>query len=250
MEREDSRKITLDPQKELTSTVTISGKKYLVLTEDYGSEKSFIITQVYLGGKIVSTKKTDYKDILNAPEPEKKIIELMKDQHEKTLKMLSEEEMGEKALADYLDEINDKVKRKYYKSALALLESGFEHYPNNPFLLSYYGYLEAVLNKNNKKGIETCLGALRMLKGTIPDGLELFYPVLYLNLGKTYLAAGYKKAAIDSFYKGLTCDHENKDLMEEIKKLVTRKNPVVGFLPRSHPLNRYLGKLRHKLKST
>ncbi len=88
--------------------------------------------------------------------------------------MLSEEEIGEKALADYLDEIKNKVKRKYYKSALALLESAFEHYPNNPFLLSYYGYLEAVLNKNNKKGIETCLGALRMLKGDIPDRIRAF----------------------------------------------------------------------------
>jgi tetratricopeptide (TPR) repeat protein len=250
MEKEDSRKITPDPQKELTTTAVIDGKKYLVLTEDYGSEKNLIITQVYLGGKIVSTKKTDYKNILTIPEPEKKIMELMQDQHEKAIKMLSAEEVEEKALADYLDEIQNKMKRKYYKSALALLENAFEQYPNNPFLLSYYGYLEAVLNKDNKRGIETCLGALRMLKGDIPDRLELFYPVLFLNLGKTYLAAGYKKAAIDTFYKGLTCDHENKDLLEEIKKLVTRKNPVVNFLPRSHPVNKYLGKLRHKIKNT
>jgi tetratricopeptide (TPR) repeat protein len=249
MEKEESKKITPDPQKELTTTTVIDDKKYLVLTEDYGYEKNLIVTQVYLGGKIVSTKKTDYKHILNVPEPEKRIMELMQEQHEKAIKMLREEEILEKGLADYLDEIRNKIKRKYYKSALALLESAFENYPNNPFLLSYYGYLEAALNKNNKRGIETCLGALRMLKGNIPDGLELFYPVLYLNLGKTYLAAGYKKAAIDTFYKGLTFDHENKDILEEIKKLVTRKDPVVGFLPRSHPLNKYLGKLRHKLKS-
>lgn len=249
MEKEDSRKITPGLQKELTTTAVIDGKKYLVLTEDYGVDKNLIITQVYLGGKIISTKKTDYKNILNVPEPEKKIMELMQNQHEKALNMLRPEKTEEKALADYLNEIRNKLQRKYNKSALALLESAFEHYPDDPFLLSYYGYLEAILKKNNKKGIETCLGALRRLKGNVPVGLELFYPALYLNLGKIYLAAGYRKAAIDSFYKGLTFDHENKDLLSEIKKLITRKNPVVGFLPRSHPVNKYLGMLRHKLKS-
>ena len=249
MGQEDSKKITPDPQKEITTTVVIGDQKYLVLTEDYGFDKNFIITQVYLGGKIVSTKKTDYRNILNTPNLEKKIVELMQNQHEKALSMLTAEET-EKALADYLYEIESKIHRKNYKSALALLEHASESYPGSPFLLSYYGYLEAILNKDNKKAIETCLEALRRLKGDIPEGLELFCPVLYLNLGKTYLAAGYKKAAIDAFYKGLSRDHENEELLREIKKIGSRREPIVGFLPRSHPVNKYLGMLRHKLKST
>ena len=250
MEREDSRKITLDPQKELTSTVTISGKKYLVLTEDYGSEKSFIITQVYLGGKIISTKKTDYKNILSAPEPEKKIVELMKDQHEKAATLLKAEDMKGNNLEDYLDEIRKLIQRKKQKGAFTLLTIALELFPGDPFLLSYYGYLEAILNKNYKQGIDTCLRMLKELKNNVPSGMEPFYPMLYLNLGRTYLAAGYRKAAIDAFYKGLAGEHENKDLLREIKKLGTRRKPVVGFLSRSHPVNKYLGKLRHKLKST
>ena len=250
MEQEDSRKITPDPQKEITTTVVIGNQKYLVLTEDYGYKKNLIITQVYLGGKIVSTKKTDYKNILGVPEQEKKIVELMQSQHEKAVNMLTKEETEEKALADYLYEIETKIHRKSYRSAIALLEHASEFYPDNPFLLSYYGYLEAIVNKNNKKAIQMCLEALRRLKGDTPEGLEIFYPVLYLNLGKTYLAAGYKKAAINAFYKGLSRDQENEGLLEEIKKIGTRRKPVVGFLPRSHPVNRYLGMLRHKLKST
>jgi tetratricopeptide (TPR) repeat protein len=249
MEKEDFRKITPGLQKELTTTAVIDGKKFLVLTEDYGVDKNLIITQVYLGGKIISTEKTSYKNMLNVTEPEKKIMELMQNQHEKALNMLRPEKTEEKVLAGYLNEIRNKLQRKHYKSALALLESAFEQYHDNPFLLSYYGYLEAILKKNNKKGIEICLEALRKLKGNVPAGLELFYPALYLNLGKIYLAAGYKKAAINSFYKGLTFDHENKDILNEIRKLVTRRNPVVGFLPRSHPINKYLGMLRHKIKS-
>jgi len=250
MEQEDSRKITPDPQKELTTRVVIGAKRYLVLTEDYGFEKNLIITQVYLGGKIISTKKTDYKNILSAPEPVTRIIELMRDQHENAITVLRAEEMKGTNLTDYLDEMRKLLQRRNHKGACTLLTIALDHFPGDPFLFSYYGYLEAILNKNYKQGIDTCLKALKELKGNIPEGLELFYPVLYLNLGKTYLAAGYKKAALDVFYKGLAYDHENKDLLREIKKLGARKKPVVGFLPRTHPVNKYLGKLRHKLKST
>ena len=250
MEREDSREITPELQKEITSNVTVSGKKYIVLTEDYGSEKSFIITRVYLGGKIISTKKTDYKNILSAAEPEKKIVELMQDQHEKAALLLKAEEMKGTGLQDYLDEIKRLIQRRKQKGAATLLTIALEHYPGDPFLLSHYGYLEAVLNKNYKQGIETCLKTLKELKNNVPSGMERFYPMLYLNLGRTYLAAGYRKAAIDSFYKGLACDSENKDLLKEIETLGARRKPVVDFLPRSHPVNKYLGKLRHKLKST
>ncbi len=250
MEKEDSSKITPGPQKEITTTVVINRKKYLVLTEDYGSERNLILTQVYFGGKIIFTTKTEYNHILNTPEPEKKIIELMQNQHEKAIHMLTAEEAGKKSLAAYLGEIESKIHGKKYKSALALLESASEFYPADPFLLSYYGYLEAIINKNNKKAIETCLEALRRLKDTVPEGLELFYPLPYLNLGKTYLIAGYRQAAINAFYKGLSRGHENKDLVREIMNLGTRSKPVLGFLPRSHPVNKYLGRLRHKLKST
>jgi tetratricopeptide (TPR) repeat protein len=250
MEQEDSRKITPDPQKELTTRVVIGNKRYLVLTEDYGFEKHLIITQVYLGGKIVSTKKTDYKNILSAPEPVTRIIEMMQDQHESAIILLRAEQMKGTNLTDYLNEIRKLIHRKNHKGACTLLRIAFDHFPGDPFLFSYHGYLEAILNKNYKQGIDICLEALKETKGNIPEGLELFYPVFYLNLGKTYLAGGYKKAAIDVFYKGLAHDHENKDLLREIKKLGARKKPVVGFLPRTHPVNKYLGKLRHKLKST
>jgi hypothetical protein len=111
MEQEDSRKITPDPQKELTTTVVIGAKRYLVLTEDYGFEKSLIITRVYLGGKIISTKKTDYKNILSAPEPVTKIIELMQDQHEDAITMLRAEERKGTNLTDYLDEMRKFIQR-------------------------------------------------------------------------------------------------------------------------------------------
>lgn len=248
MEKEDSKKITPIPQKELSTNVMLGGKKYLVLTEDFGVEKHLIITRVYLGGEIISTKKRDYKNILNTPYQEKLLKVLMQDQHEKAVTMLRTSE--KKSLSDYLDEIKTLFQRKNHKSAIQLLTVALEQYPNDPFLLSYYGCLEAILNKNYKLGIETCSKAIKMFKGKTPFGQEFFYPVFYLNLGKTYLAAGNKKGAIEAFYKGLTYDYENKDLLREIKKLGMRGRPVMSFLPRSHPINKYIGMILHKLKST
>jgi hypothetical protein len=248
MEKEDSKKITPIPQKELSTNVMLGGKKYLVLTEDFGVEKHLIITRVYLGGEIISTKKRDYKNILNTPYQEKLLKVLMQDQHEKAVTMLRTSE--KKSLSDYLDEIKTLFQRKNHKSAIQLLTVALEQYPNDPFLLSYYGCLEAILNKNYKLGIETCSKAIKMFKGKTPFGQEFFYPVFYLNLGKTHLAAGNKKGAIEAFYKGLTYDYENKDLLREIKKLGMRGRPVMSFLPRSHPINKYIGMILHKLKST
>lgn len=249
MEQEDSRKIPPDSQKELTTRVVVGANQYLVLTEDYGFEKHLVITQVYLGGKIVSTKKTDYKHILTEPEQVTRIIELMQEQHESTIAVLRVEHMKGTSLTDYLYEIRKLIQKRNHKGASTLLTIASELFPDNPFLFSYRGYLEAILNKNYKQGIDICLKALKRLKGNVPEGLELVYPVLYLNLGKTYLAAGYKKAAMDVFYKGLAYDHEDTDLLREMKKFGVRKKPVVGFLARTHPVNKYLGKLRHKLKS-
>jgi tetratricopeptide (TPR) repeat protein len=248
MEKKDPRKIIPDPQKELGTNVILGGKKYLVLTEDFGVEKHLIITRVYLGGEIISTKKTDYKDILNTPYQEKLLKALMQSQHEKAVTMLRT--TGKKSLPDYLDEIKTLLQKKNHVNALKLLSIALDDYPDDPFLLSYYGCLEAILNKNYKLGIETCSKAIKMFKGKTPFGQEFFYPIFYLNLGRTHLAAGNKKKAIEAFHKGLTYDHENKDLLREIKKLGMRRKPVVRFLSRSHPINKYIGMILNKLKST
>jgi tetratricopeptide (TPR) repeat protein len=251
MKKKDIKKITLKPQKELSTRVSVAGKRYLVLTEDLGAEKHLISTMIYHEGEIISTKKKDYKDILNTADPDKELRELMRRQHELAVNSLRlVEAKGKKTPIEYLDEIKTLLQRKSHTKALKLLDAALEQYPNEPFILSYYGCLEAILNKSYIYGIETCLKALKIVKDRIPFGHEFFYPVLYLNLGRTYLAAGNRKKAIEAYQKGLVFDNENKDLLQEIKKLGIRRNPAVRFLPRSHPINKYIGMILHRLKST
>lgn len=71
--------------------------------------------------------------------------------------------------------------------------------------------------------------------------------VLYLNLGKVYLLAGRKDDAIRTFRQGLL--YERNPLIEsELRRLGLRKAPVVTFLGRDHPVNKYLGIVMKKLR--
>lgn len=67
----------------------------------------------------------------------------------------------------------------------------------------------------------------------------------FLNLGKVHLLAGQKKDAIRIFHMGLR--HENNpEIVAELNRLGSRRPPVLPFLARENPLNKYLGKLFHR----
>lgn len=238
----------IKPQKELSTKINVNKNNYFVITEDMGVDKHIITTAIYFGGEIISTKKADYRNILDKPDLEKEILELMKRQHELSILGLKEYKKGEKeSFSDYLDEIKTLLQKKQYKKAIKLLNESLDLYPDEPFFLSYYGCLEAILNRNYEGGIDACLKAIKLIKEKMPYGHEFYYPVLYLNLGRSYLASGNKKYAVESFQRGLVFDNDNKDLLQEMKKLGFRRKPVLRFLPRSHPINKYIGKLLHRL---
>lgn len=71
-------------------------------------------------------------------------------------------------------------------------------------------------------------------------------PVHYLNLGKVYLYAGKTDDAIRTFREGLSREKDQK-IIDELNKLGTRKPPVISFLKRSNPVNRFLGTTLKKL---
>jgi len=64
--------------------------------------------------------------------------------------------------------------------------------------------------------------------------------VHYLNLGRIYLIAGKKNAAIWTFREGLEYEH-NKEIIDELENLGTRRPPLVSSLKRNNPVNKYLG---------
>ena len=67
----------------------------------------------------------------------------------------------------------------------------------------------------------------------------------FLHLGMVHLIADQKKDAIRIFNMGLRYE-DNREIVAELKKLGTRKEPVVPLLERDNPVNKYLGKIMHK----
>jgi tetratricopeptide (TPR) repeat protein len=147
---------------------------------------------------------------------------------------------------DYLRAVKAHLQRGKQKEAFSLLQQAAFQYPDDPFILSYYGCLQALVDKKYRSGVEKCKLALSMIKKQSSFGEDMLYPVFYLNLGRAYLAAGKKKDALDTFGKGLNHDSGNRDILAELRSLGSRKKAPVPFLDRSNPINKYIGLILRK----
>jgi tetratricopeptide (TPR) repeat protein len=110
--------------------------------------------------------------------------------------------------------------------------------PKNPFYLSYTGLLAALAEKRFGDGEALCQEAL---------GMKHNHAQLYLNLAEVYHQAGRTPEAIATLEKGMMSSGRDFRLRRALEKLGMRRQPVLAFLHRSHPLNRTLGKLRHRM---
>jgi len=75
------------------------GEVFHVQTEDSGVAAPHIITLLYRGGVIISSKKTTYSDILKMDNLEVVVEELMKEQHKEIMRRLKAGEFDEKAFS-------------------------------------------------------------------------------------------------------------------------------------------------------
>ena len=161
-----------------------------------------------------------------------------------------EEPVEEASPSDFIRAARASLRSGRRKDAYSTLLEAAAFYPDHPIILSYRGWLQAAVERRHQSGIASCRKAFLNFRTDDADEAAAVYPVLYLNLGRAFLLAGRKKDAIESFAKGLRFDRGHSELAREIKSLGTRRQPVVSFLSRSNPLNKYLGVLtRHKGKS-
>ncbi len=150
----------------------------------------------------------------------------------------------------YLRKIHALLLKGRQGEAYELLQEALKIYPDDPFLLSYHGYLKASIDRRYRNGIEDCTRALSLFQRKMlldeVDGAESIKSVLYLNLGKAYLAAGKRRFAFEAFHKGLQSNKRNIELLSELQKMGIRKLPPLPFLDRSNPVNACLGRMLHK----
>ncbi|OHB25706.1 MAG: hypothetical protein A2X84_03495 [Desulfuromonadaceae bacterium GWC2_58_13] len=107
----------------------------------------------------------------------------------------------------------------------------------SPLLTSYFAYCLASERKEFGRALALCKDAI---EGALP------VPILYLNLGRIFLAAGHKRQALNAFRRGLKFGNHPL-ITAEIKQLGLRKKPVIPLLPRNNLCNKYLGILLNRL---
>jgi tetratricopeptide (TPR) repeat protein len=122
-------------------------------------------------------------------------------------------------------------------SALYHFEKAFSM-DNSALISSYYAFCIAKERGQFSKAISLCKEAIRE---------EPQNPSLYLNLGRIYHLSNRKADAVKTLREGLKFE-ANQQIVEELTKLGTRKPPVLPFLKRNNPLNKYLGIILKKLR--
>ncbi len=101
----------------------------------------------------------------------------------------------------------------------------------HPLVSSGMGYCLAKERGLYAEAVSLCKEALRQ------DPKE---PLHFLYLGRVHLLAGRKKDAIRIFKMGLRFGR-CPDIVAELNRLGMRRQPVLPFLARSNPINKYLG---------
>jgi tetratricopeptide (TPR) repeat protein len=153
-----------------------------------------------------------------------------------------------KSPSDYIKEINILIARKSLSNAMGVICEGIDNHPKDPSLLSLYGYLIVKVQKDYRKGIHSCKKAIEIIRRKFPFDPAFVYPNFFLNLGKAYIEAGDRKHAVDTFAKVLYVDENNSLARTEMRKLGARRRPLIAFLSRSNPLNKYAGIVIYRLR--
>ncbi|GAB4166039.1 MAG: hypothetical protein Tsb0017_24460 [Geothermobacteraceae bacterium] len=115
--------------------------------------------------------------------------------------------------------------------ALVLFEDACK-LADTPTAKSCLAYCLAKEKKQFQKAVAMCLSAQQK---------EPNNSLHYLNLGRTYLAAGQKLKALRALRKGLKMER-NQQIIDLLVQLGQRKTPPIAALPREHFLNRNLGR--------
>ncbi len=130
------------------------------------------------------------------------------------------------------------LRDRHPDEALLHARRALEVAPNNPFYLSYAGLLAARAERRFGDAEMLCREAIEMRRN---------HPQLYLNLAEVYQNARRPQEAIEILEKGLVSTGRDSRIRRALQKIGPRREPVLSFLHRGHPLNRTLGKWRHRL---
>jgi tetratricopeptide (TPR) repeat protein len=108
-----------------------------------------------------------------------------------------------------------------------------------PRYVSYIGLAMTLAHGRSADAVQLCEQAVRR---------EFFDPDLYCNLGIVYLRNRRRGEAFKAFKKGLKLRPRHPRIRQVLERYDERCEPTLAFLPRSHPVNRFIGRVRTRLR--
>ncbi len=144
--------------------------------------------------------------------------------------------MAKAKAAEFFDLGMESLKNGDPGAALGYFEKAVDA-ERNPLYCSQLAICLAKEKKEYKRAVSLCNEALKK------DPKNSLH---FLNLGRVHLMANQKKDAIRIFSMGLRYG-ENKEIIAELRKFGRRRRPVIPFLERDNPVNRFLGKLTYRM---
>ncbi len=239
MPEKDSIRITSKGQKDLSTKVIHRGQQYYVITDFDPKTPLRAKTSIYNRGQVVKVIKHTIEG------PKESAYNQIKKAHRRVAERVKKGLLFAEEPKALYRELRKLIAKDHHEEAEEIVRIALEDWPDEPVLRSFWGYLVAKEKKNIQDGITHCREALKTaLRNHQP---EVNIALIYLNLGRVHLLNNDRRSAIRAFKSGLGYDPGNEELNDALVSLGIRKKPVIGFLPRSHPINKYLGLLRERL---
>ena len=129
------------------------------------------------------------------------------------------------------------INRGRFREASAILAQALKMAPDNPIYVSHLGYCVGMLG-NLPDGEKMCRRAMKMAPTV---------PIILVNLGRMLVEKGLRQEARILFTQAYQIDNTSSPAALELSRLGVRKPPILPFLGRENPLNKYLGILRYRL---
>jgi hypothetical protein len=102
---------------------------------------------------------------------------------------------------------------------------------------SWYGFLKARVDGDLRGGLKLVRSA---------SDIAFWEPRIFFHLADLALRAGRRSEACQALEKGLRVAPGDPDLTRLRRLIGVRQSPTLPFLSRSNPVNRWIGRLRHR----
>jgi len=133
--------IKLKHNAELFSKIITNDVVYIINTEEKENYPTEACSRVYLNGKILFSKDADFSHLIGTDDYQYKLYIFMTQLHKHVVAQFNDMlKKSQRNKSEYLTKATCLLRQGKRKEAYQLLKKGLKVFPDEPILLSYYGF--------------------------------------------------------------------------------------------------------------